>query len=644
MFSGLRSRLSLAHLVSAVALFVALGGTALATHPGGANTISTGDIIDGQVKSLDVGNGEVKGEDLAANSVGDSKIADRSVKNADLGIGASSSNTIADGGIQGIDVKNGTLTIPKLSFDPATQAELDELASSDADPPNEGSNRVHWNVLGGVPAGFADGVDDVGGSNGWSLSGNSGTDPSTDFLGTSDDQPLNLRVNDARALRLEPASDGTNPSPNLIGGSADNTVTAGVFAATIGGGGRYDPADAATANKVTDSQGTVGGGVQNQAGDADADPGNRLAATVGGGRINTASGNLATVGGGQINTASGLVATVGGGQQNSANGDRATVAGGWGNSGSGAEATVGGGNNNFAPETQATVGGGGTNFASAPHATVAGGTVNTASAFAATVGGGLGNTANGLTATVPGGSSNTANGDSATVAGGHSNNAVGGKATVGGGFNNSAGGFEATVPGGENNTAHGNLSFAAGHSAHANHNGSFVWADLSFADITSTAANQFIARASGNFFLQSDSTLDDQGGFINTSTGAFLSTGGEWTNNSDRRLKHRFAALQPGKVLRDLTKLPVRSWSYKAEPGVRHIGPVAQDFHRLFRVGADDRHIGSVDEAGVALAAIKGLNRKLHRKLRAERRRHDEQERRIADLESRLTALERGGR
>ena len=76
-------------------------------------------------------------------------------------------------------------------------------------------------------------------------------------------------------------------------------------------------------------------------------------------------------------------------------------------------------------------------------------------------------------------------------------------------------------------------------------------------------------------------------------------------------------------MLRKLTRLPVRSWSYKAEPGVRHIGPVAQDFHRLFRVGADNRHIGTVDSAGVALAAIKGLaaqNRRLnHRIARLER-------------------------
>lgn len=37
-----------------------------------------------------------------------------------------------------------------------------QLKGNDASPPNEGSNQVHWNNLYGVPAGFADGVDSVG--------------------------------------------------------------------------------------------------------------------------------------------------------------------------------------------------------------------------------------------------------------------------------------------------------------------------------------------------------------------------------------------------------------------------------------------------------------------------------------------------
>ena len=37
-----------------------------------------------------------------------------------------------------------------------------QLNTSDGSPPNQGSNLVHWNTLNGVPAGFADGVDNTG--------------------------------------------------------------------------------------------------------------------------------------------------------------------------------------------------------------------------------------------------------------------------------------------------------------------------------------------------------------------------------------------------------------------------------------------------------------------------------------------------
>src|SRR5213078_149436 len=91
----------------------------------------------------------------------------------------------------------------------------------------------------------------VGTINAWSLTGNAGTDPSTNFLGTSDNQPLNLRVNGSRALRLEP---GTF-APNLIGGFRGNSVGTGVNGATIGGGG-----EAFETNSVTASFATVAGG------------------------------------------------------------------------------------------------------------------------------------------------------------------------------------------------------------------------------------------------------------------------------------------------------------------------------------------------------------------------------------------------
>ena len=63
--------------------------------------------------------------------------------------------------------------------------------------------------------------------------------------------PLDLTVNGQRALRLEPASNG----PNVIGGSSNNFVSAGVSGATIGGGG----GQWAWTNQVKADFGTVGG-------------------------------------------------------------------------------------------------------------------------------------------------------------------------------------------------------------------------------------------------------------------------------------------------------------------------------------------------------------------------------------------------
>jgi uncharacterized protein YceH (UPF0502 family) len=86
--------------------------------------------------------------------------------------------------------------------------------------------------------------------------------------------------------------------------------------------------------------------------------------------------------------------------------------------------------------------------------------------------------------------------------------------------------------------------------------------------------------------------------------------------------------------------VPVSKWSYRSQDdSIRHIGPMAQDFYRAFGIGEDRKHIDSVDADGVALAAIKGL----HRELRAERRHRRDLERRMAGLEARLAALERGG-
>jgi len=84
-------------------------------------------------------------------------------------------------------------------------------------------------------------------------------------------------------------------------------------------------------------------------------------------------------------------------------------------------------------------------------------------------------------------------------------------------------------------------------------------------------------------------------------------TFGSLIDNSDRNRKEHFEAVDPRAVLARVVTLPIERWSYKGE-AVRHLGPMAQDFAAAFGLGADDRHIFTLDAAGVALGAIQGLH------------------------------------
>jgi hypothetical protein len=84
---------------------------------------------------------------------------------------------------------------------------------------------------------------------------------------------------------------------------------------------------------------------------------------------------------------------------------------------------------------------------------------------------------------------------------------------------------------------------------------------------------------------------------------------------SDRNAKSRIVPVaDPEWILRRVAALPISTWSYKSEPGgVRHIGPMAQDFRSTFKVGSSDRHISPVDADGVSLASIKALEGRMRR-------------------------------
>jgi len=87
---------------------------------------------------------------------------------------------------------------------------------------------------------------------------------------------------------------------------------------------------------------------------------------------------------------------------------------------------------------------------------------------------------------------------------------------------------------------------------------------------------------------------------------------------SDRNRKTDFAPVNARDLLAKLAALPVQTWRYTNEVSeLRHLGPMAQDFRAAFGLGDDDRTIAIVDEGGVALAAIQGLNQKVEEDRRA---------------------------
>ena len=45
------------------------------------------------------------------------------------------------------------------------------------------------------------------------------------------------------------------------------------------------------------------------------------------------------------------------------------------------------------------------------------------------------------------------------------------------------------------------------------------------------------------------------------------------------------------------------------EPGIKHLGPVAQDFHAAPGVGPDDKHIATVDEGGAWIISLRSASR-----------------------------------
>ena len=411
----------------------------------------------------------------------------------------------------------------------------------------------------------------------WRLGGNFGTDPDSDFLGTNDDQPLEVRVSFQRALRIDPAEDHLDP-PNWIAGHASNEVGQDAFGEDVVGAI------------------ILGGGSATQP--------------------NFVSGNFGIVAGGRLNSTRGNDATISGGFANTANGFRSTISGGGGH---------------VAEHDFATIGGGQSNVTTWEHATIAGGRNNQAS-WDAAVGGGRENSADGLGATVSGGQDNDASGFHSAIAGGQENIASGQHSSIGGGQENTAIGRNAMVIGGGRNEAEGDYSLAAGRRAKALHDGAFVWADDDrWNDFASTAEDQFLIRAGGGVGINTNDPNDFDLAVDGT---AAKPGGGSWSTFSDARLKESIqpASAVAGSLLERLLELNAYFFEYTAEatdtrlglPG-KQIGLLAQEVRDVFPEWVD------TDEEGYLYVTERGTTAIMVEALRELRDGHDQQ---LAELRS----------
>jgi hypothetical protein len=170
---------------------------------------------------------------------------------------------------------------------------------------------------------------------------------------------------------------------------------------------------------------------------------------------------------------------------------------------------------------------------------------------------------------------------------------------------------------GYHNLASGNYSTSFGYYAQANADystsmghycqtngmtGSFIFADVINPVIVlkNTAPNQFMVRATGGTIFYSDA---------NATVGVSLAPGsGAWSTLSDKTKKTNFRKINGEDILQKISKLEITNWNYISQsPGIRHVGPFAQDFYQAFKLGESETAISTVDIEGINMAALQAL-------------------------------------
>jgi hypothetical protein len=241
---------------------------------------------------------------------------------------------------------------------------------------------------------------------------------------------------------------------------------------------------------------------------------------------------------------------------------------------------------------------------------------------AGTTASGYGSTAMGYNS-VAGGESSTALGRNTTASADYST-AIGIYANASG-YGSTALGYYTTTHGlystamGNSTIANGNGSTAVGYSTvanqtastamgsyvKANHVGSFIIGDYSKFDYDSSSTiNQMTARFNNGYRFYTSSAC---------TTGPYMNFNDpNWNANCDRNKKENFRPIDGEELLSKIRQMPITEWNYKgANPFVKYIGPVAQDFYSAFHLGGTDSlGINSLCIDGINIAAVQALEKR----------------------------------
>ena len=199
---------------------VGIGNKALYNNVTGNNNTAIGYNanvgVDGLTNATAIGNGAVVNQSNAIQ-LGNSTITK-------VYAGTGTNATLVAGGLQ---VTGGTPAIGKVLVSDVNGVATWQDMSAGNDNQTLSLNGNQLTISNGNTVT----LPTSGGVNGWSLTGNAGTDPNTNFIGTMDSVPFNIRVNNQPAGRISPSNQNTSYGYQTLVNTTGGGNTANGFVA-----------------------------------------------------------------------------------------------------------------------------------------------------------------------------------------------------------------------------------------------------------------------------------------------------------------------------------------------------------------------------------------------------------------------------